>query len=153
MTRYLGDFDNAFVLVSHDIDFINNTCNVIYHLENGELNRYKGNYEEFERLHEIKKRQEEQAYDRQIEERKKLEDFIARNKARVATRGMANSRQKMLDKMEVLERQKEKLKPEFEFTMSRTSLKVTTFVLTKDIIKKVEKTIQGMRESICKSHT
>ncbi len=34
----------AFVLVSHDIDFINNKCNVIYHLENGELNRYKGNY-------------------------------------------------------------------------------------------------------------
>lgn len=124
LTRYLGDFDNAFVLVSHDIDFINNTCNVIYHLENGELNRYKGNYEEFERLHEIKKRQEEQAYDRQIEERKKLEDFIARNKARVATRGMANSRQKMLDKMEVLERPKEKLKPEFEFTMSRTSGKL-----------------------------
>ena len=40
----------------------------------------------------------------QVEERKRLEDFIARNKARVATRGMANSRQKQLDKMEILER-------------------------------------------------
>lgn len=108
LTRYLEEYENAFVLVSHDIDFINNTCNVIYHLENGELNRYKGNYDEFERLNEIKKRQEEQAYEKQVEERKKLEDFIARNKARVATRGMANSRQKQLDKMEILERPKEK---------------------------------------------
>src|SRR3712207_9560856 len=80
---------------SHDIPFINDTCNVIYHMENGELNRYKGNYDEFERLRDIKKRQEDQAYEKQVEERKKLEEFVARNKARVATRGMANSRQKI----------------------------------------------------------
>lgn len=124
LRSYLQDYENAFVLVSHDIPFINDTCNVIYHLENGELNRYKGNYDEFERLNEIKKRQEEQAYEKQIEERKKLEDFIARNKARVATRGMANSRQKVLDKMEVLERPREKIKPEFNFKTARTSGKV-----------------------------
>lgn len=124
LRSYLQDYENAFVLVSHDIPFINDTCNVIYHLENGELNRYKGNYDEFERLNEIKKRQEEQAYEKQIEERKKLEDFIARNKARVATRGMANSRQKVLDKMEVLEKPREKIKPEFNFKTARTSGKV-----------------------------
>lgn len=124
LTRYLQEYENAFVLVSHDIHFINDTCNVIYHLENGELNRYKGNYDEFVRLNEIKKRQEEQAYEKQVEERKKLEDFIARNKARVATRGMANSRQKQLDKMEILERPKEKIKPTFDFRNARTSGKV-----------------------------
>ena len=115
LTRYLQEYENSFILVSHDIPFINDTCNVIYHLENGELNRYKGNYDEFVRLNEIKKRQEESAYERQVEERKKLEDFVARNKARVATRGMANSRQKILDKMEILERPKEKIKPTFQF--------------------------------------
>lgn len=124
LTRYLQEYENAFVLVSHDIPFINDTCNVIYHLENGELNRYKGNYDEFVRLNEIKKRQEEQAYEKQVEERKKLEDFIARNKARVATRGMANSRQKQLYKMEILERPKEKIKPTFDFRNARTSGKV-----------------------------
>ena len=55
LTRYLQEYENSFVLVSHDIPFINNTCNVIYHMENGELNRYKGNYDEFVRLNEIKK--------------------------------------------------------------------------------------------------
>ena len=49
-----------------------------------------------------------------------MEDFIARNKARVATRGMANSRQKMLDKMDVLEKPREKPKPFFEFKEART---------------------------------
>lgn len=127
LTRYLQEYENSFILVSHDVPFINDTCNVIYHMENGELNRYKGNYDEFERLRDIKKRQEEQAYEKQIEERKRLEDFVARNKARVATRGMANSRQKQLDKMEILERPKEKIKPTFKFTESRAS---SRFVFT-----------------------
>lgn len=132
LTRYLQEYDNAFVLVSHDIKFINDTCNVIYHLENGELNRYKGNYDEFERLNEIRKKQRKQAYEKQVEERKKLEDFIARNKARVATRGMANSRQKQLDKMEILERPKEKIKPSFSFKNAKTSGKVV--FETKDLV-------------------
>ncbi|KKY01877.1 MULTISPECIES: ABC-F family ATP-binding cassette domain-containing protein [Paraclostridium] len=127
LTRYLQEYENSFILVSHDVPFINDTCNVIYHMENGELNRYKGNYDEFERLRDIKKRQEEQAYEKQIEERKRLEDFVARNKARVATRGMANSRQKQLDKMEILERPKEKIKPTFKFNESRAS---SRFVFT-----------------------
>ncbi|WP_373599638.1 ABC-F family ATP-binding cassette domain-containing protein [Paraclostridium bifermentans] len=127
LTRYLQNYENSFILVSHDIPFINDTCNVIYHMENGELNRYKGNYDEFERLRDIKKRQEESAYEKQVEERKKLEDFVARNKARVATRGMANSRQKKLDKMEILERPKEKIKPTFNFMESRAS---SRFVFT-----------------------
>ena len=121
LTRYLQEYENSFILVSHDVPFINNTCNVIYHIENAELTRYKGNYDEFVRLNEIKKRQEESAYERQVEERRKLEDFVQRNKARVATRGMANSRQKILDKMEILERPKEKIKPTFDFRNARAA--------------------------------
>ncbi|MFR3072256.1 MAG: ABC-F family ATP-binding cassette domain-containing protein [Paeniclostridium sp.] len=141
LTRYLQEYENSFILVSHDIPFINDTCNVIYHMENGELNRYKGNYDEFERLRDIKKRQEEQAYEKQVEERKKLEDFVARNKERVATRGMANSRQKKLDKMEILERPKEKIKPTFEFMESRAS---SRFVF------KTEELVLGYNEALTK---
>lgn len=132
LTRYLQEYENSFILVSHDIPFINNTCNVIYHIENAELTRYKGNYDEFVRLNEIKKRQEESAYEKQIEERRRLEDFVQRNKARVATRGMANSRQKILDKMEVLERPKEKIKPTFEFKNARAAARI--IFETKDLV-------------------
>ncbi|MBO6201976.1 MAG: ABC-F family ATP-binding cassette domain-containing protein, partial [Selenomonas sp.] len=64
--------------------------------------------------------QEEAAYERQQAEIKKEQDFIQRNKARVATRGMANSRQKKLDKMEVLTKRQEKPKPHFHFQSDRT---------------------------------
>ncbi|MFQ9309873.1 MAG: ABC-F family ATP-binding cassette domain-containing protein [Paraclostridium sordellii] len=141
LTRYLQEYENSFILVSHDIPFINDTCNVIYHMENGELNRYKGNYDEFERLRDIKKRQEDQAYEKQVEERKKLEDFVARNKARVATRGMANSRQKKLDKMEILERPKEKIKSTFSFMEGRAS---SRFVFT------TEDLVLGYNEALTK---
>lgn len=132
LTRYLQEYENSFILVSHDVPFINDTCNVIYHIENAELTRYKGNYDEFVRLRDIKKKQEESAYERQIEERRKLEDFVQRNKARVATRGMANSRQKILDKMEILERPKEKIKPTFDFRNARAAARI--IFETKDLV-------------------
>lgn len=120
LKRYLKNYENAFILVSHDIPFLNEVVNVIYHVENAVLTRYTGNYEQFQQMHAVKKSQEQRAYERQQQEVERLEDFIARNKARVATRGMANSRQKRLDKMEILEKPKEKPKPTFGFRSART---------------------------------
>ena len=66
----------------------------------------------------------EAAYRKQQKEIDELKDFVARNKARVATRNMAMSRQKKLDKMDVIELAKEKPKPEFNFLNARTAGKV-----------------------------
>lgn len=120
LTTYLQNYENAFILVSHDIPFLNRVVNVIYHVENAELTRYKGSYDDFLKMYEIRKKQQEAAFTRQQQEIDRLEDFIARNKARVATRGMANSRQKWLDKMEVIEKPSEKPKPKFNFREART---------------------------------
>lgn len=120
LTRYLQEYENAFILVSHDMEFLNSVVNVIYNLDGGSLTRYTGNYEDFKRMYEVQREQELKAYQRQQAEIEKLEDFIARNKARVATRGMANSRQKQLDKMEILEKPQQKIRPEFIFLMART---------------------------------
>ncbi|QUI24154.1 ABC-F family ATP-binding cassette domain-containing protein [Vallitalea pronyensis] len=124
LKRYLQEYENSFILISHDIPFINHVATVIYHIENGEFTRYTGNYDDFKRMYDIKKRQAEQAFEKQQKEIEKLEDFIARNKARVATRGMANSRQKKLDKMERIERVREKPKPKFGFRYGRASGKI-----------------------------
>lgn len=115
LTKYLQNYENAFILISHDVPFINDVCNIIYHVENCELSRYVGNYDEFQRLYELKKRQLDRDIERQQKEIEQLEDFIARNKARVATRGMAQSRAKKLEKMEIIEKPKEKPKPTFKF--------------------------------------
>lgn len=120
LKNYLLNYENAFILVSHDIPFLNDVVNVIYHVEAPKLTRYAGNYDEFMRVYDINKRQLEAAYERQQQEIEKMEDFIARNKARVATRGMANSRKKRLDKMERIEIRKEKPKPEFFFKYGKT---------------------------------
>ena len=120
LRKYLQEYENAFILVSHDMEFLNSVVNVIYHVNDGELTRYTGNYEKFMQMYSVKKSQEIKAYEKQKQEINRMEDFIARNKARVATRGMANSRQKMLDKMEVLEKPREKPKPHFEFKEART---------------------------------
>ncbi len=120
LKKYLQEYENAFILVSHDMEFLNSVINVIYHVEDGKLTRYSGDYEKFMQMYSVKKGQEVKAYEKQKQEIERAEDFIARNKARVATRGMANSRQKMLDKIEVLERPRESVKPSFLFKEART---------------------------------
>ena len=120
LKRYLQNYENAFVLISHDIPFLNDVINIVYHVENQQLTRYSGDYYQFLEVYEMKKSQLEAAYERQQKEIADLKDFVARNKARVATRNMAMSRQKKLDKMELIELQSEKPKPSFEFKNART---------------------------------
>ncbi|GIN38971.1 MULTISPECIES: ABC-F family ATP-binding cassette domain-containing protein [Heyndrickxia] len=124
LKRYLQNYENAFILISHDIPFLNSVINLIYHMENQELNRYVGDYDDFMKVYEMKKQQLESAYKKQQQEISELKDFVARNKARVSTRNMAMSRQKKLDKMEVIELAAEKPKPEFRFKEGRTSGKM-----------------------------
>ena len=132
LKRYLQDYENAFILISHDIPFLNSVVNLIYHMENQKLDRYVGDYDRFMEVYEMKKSQLEAAYNRQQAEIAKLQDFVARNKARVATRNMAMSRQKKLDKMEVIELAKEKPKPEFHFLNARATGKL--IFETKDLV-------------------
>ena len=120
LKRYLNEYENAFILISHDIPFLNSVINLIYHMDNQELNRYPGDYDHFQEVYAMKKSQLEAAYNKQQKEIADLKDFVARNKARVATRNMAMSRQKKLDKMDIIELAAEKPKPEFHFKEART---------------------------------
>lgn len=120
LKRYLNDYENAFILISHDIPFLNSVINLIYHMDNQQLTRYIGDYDKFQEVYAMKKAQLEAAYNKQQKEIADLKDFVARNKARVSTRNMAMSRQKKLDKMDVIELAAEKPKPEFHFKEART---------------------------------
>lgn len=100
--------------------FLNSVVNLIYHMDNRQLNRYVGDYDKFMEVYEMKRAQLEAAYNKQQQEIRDLKDFVARNKARVATRNMAMSRQKKLDKMDVIELDRDKPKPEFNFKEART---------------------------------
>ena len=132
LQHYLQEYENAFILISHDIPFLNSVVNVIYHMNNAELTRHAGDYDNFMEVYAVQKAQKEAAYVRQQKEIANLKDFVARNKARVATRNMAMSRQKKLDKMDIIELDAEKPKPQFTFLTARTPGRV--LFETKDLI-------------------
>lgn len=132
LKRYLQSYENAFILISHDVPFINSVVNLIYHVDERKLTRYVGDYDEFQRIYAINKEKLEAAYEKQQKEISRLEDFVARNKANVATANMAKSRQKKLDKMDIIELSKEKPKPEFNFKSARASGKA--IFETKDLV-------------------
>ena len=132
LKRYLQEYENAFILISHDIPFLNDVVNIIYHMENQRLDRYVGDYDKFQEVYEVKKSQLEAAYRKQQQEISELKDFVARNKARVSTRNMAMSRQKKLDKMDLIELAGERPKPEFHFRYGRTPGKM--LFETKDLV-------------------
>lgn len=132
LKRYLNEYENAFILISHDVPFLNSVVNLIYHMDNRQLNRYVGDYDKFMEVYEMKKSQLEAAYNKQQKEIAELKDFVARNKANVATRNMAMSRQKKLDKMDMIELAAEKPKPEFYFKEARTPSRV--IFSTKDLV-------------------
>ncbi len=132
LKNFLLNYENAFILVSHDIPFLNDVINVVYHVENAVLTRYTGNYHDFERMYDLKKKQLEQAYNKQQKEIADLTEFVNRNKARAATATMARSRQKQLDKMDIITLAPEKLKPSFSFKSARTTGRVV--IEAKDLV-------------------
>ena len=78
LKRYLQNYENAFILISHDIPFLNNVINIIYHMDGQyhSLDRYVGDYDKFTEVYEMKKAQREAAYNRQQQEIAELVGFL-----------------------------------------------------------------------------
>ncbi len=115
LIKYLNGFNKTFMVISHDVDFLNGVCKYIVSIENGSIRKYTGNYDQFLVQHEMAMKQYEEDYARQQAEIKRMEDYINRNKARAATAGMANSRKKMLDRIEVMAKPVTLMDAHFEF--------------------------------------
>ncbi|UIJ44521.1 ABC-F family ATP-binding cassette domain-containing protein [Sphingomonas cannabina] len=101
---WLEDFLRAYpatiLIVSHERDFLNNVVDHILHLDRGKLTLYPGGYDAFERQRAERQAQQAAARERQLAERAKLQDYIARNSARASTAKQAQSRAKALAKMQ-----------------------------------------------------
>ena len=104
LVKYLNSYKKTFMVISHDTGFLNSVCKTIVSIENGNIDKYSGNYDDYLKLREIKIKQYEDSYARQQSEIKRIQTYIDKNKARAATAGMAHSRQKMLDKMDILQK-------------------------------------------------
>lgn len=115
LVKFLKGFKGAFIIISHDADFLDRTCTCICDLEFNTIKKYSGGYQSYLK----QKEQQEIAYLRRYEsqqrEIERTEDYIARNKVRASTAAMAKSRQKKLDKMEKIAAPKFVVKPNFKF--------------------------------------
>lgn len=101
---YLASYKGAVLIVSHDRYFLDKVVNSICEIEFGELTRYKGNYTTFTGLKKDNVKRQQKEYEAQQKEIAKLEDYIARNKVRASTAASAKSREKALERMEIIEK-------------------------------------------------
>lgn len=100
---YLKKYSGAVVIVSHDRYFIDQIATTIYEIEYRKCTKYKGNYSDYMDQKAISYASLMKQYEKQQKEISKMEDFISRNIVRASTTKRAQSRRKLLDKMERIE--------------------------------------------------
>jgi ATP-binding cassette subfamily F protein 3 len=101
--NYLKGYNGAILMISHDREFLNALTDSIIHIFHGKLHRYRGNYDSFLKQKEQREEQAWAAYRAQQTEIKKIEEFIARFRAKATKAAQAQSRIKQLEKMERLQ--------------------------------------------------
>ena len=106
LENYLSSYNGAIVIVSHDRYFLDKVVNVVYNLEFGKLKKYVGNYSKFLKQYEEDYEKQLKEFTSQQKDIKRLEEFVQKNIARDSTSKMAKSRQKVLDKMELIDNPK-----------------------------------------------
>ncbi len=97
---FLRSYKATIVVVSHERDFLNNVVDHILHLQGGKMTLYTGGYDSFERQRAERMAQIAAAKANQDVQRAKLQEYIARNSARASTAKQAQSRAKMLAKLQ-----------------------------------------------------
>jgi ATP-binding cassette subfamily F protein 3 len=100
LENFLKDYSGTLVVISHERDLLNNVVDTILHVEGGRLTQYAGGYDDFERQRAERAAQLAAAKASQDAQRARLQDYIARNSARASTAKQAQSRAKMLAKMQ-----------------------------------------------------
>jgi ATP-binding cassette subfamily F protein 3 len=99
---WLKRYPGTLIIISHDRDFLDGVVNVIAHLADRKIKRYGGNYSTFEKQRAIDLALGQATFEKQSRERAHLQSFIDRFKAKASKAKQAQSRMKMLAKMEEL---------------------------------------------------
>ena len=100
LESFLKAYQGTLIVISHERDLLNNVVTAILHLQDGGLTLYPGAYDAFEKQRAERAAQLAAAKAGQDAQRARLEDYVARNSARASTAKQAQSRAKMLAKMQ-----------------------------------------------------
>jgi len=99
LQSHLTVYPGTLVIISHDRELLNEVPQRIIHLDNGKLVAYGGNYDNFEKTRREKLELASKAQSKQLEQRKKLQAFIDRFRAKATKAAQAQSRVKMLERL------------------------------------------------------
>lgn len=99
---FLADKKSTLIVVSHDRYFLDKLCTTVWDVQHGEIAAYKGNYTKYKQLKAERLENQRREYEKQQKEIAKLQDYIARNKVRASTADMAKSREKALERMQMV---------------------------------------------------
>ena len=119
---YLQSYPGAILIVSHDRYFLDKVVNQVFELSRTSISKYTGNYSKYlvQKAEEFERNQK--LYEKQQDEIAKLRDFVQRNIARASTTKRAQSRQKQLERMEMLDRpQGDEKSANFSFQIDKQS--------------------------------
>jgi ATP-binding cassette subfamily F protein 3 len=115
LENFLKAYPGTLIIISHERDLLNNVVDHIVHLSGGKLTLYPGGYDSFERQRSERLAQIASARAAQETQAAKLKEFVARNSARASTAKQAQSRAKMLAKMQPIAAQMEDPTLSFDF--------------------------------------
>lgn len=102
LQQWLQQYPGTLLMVSHDRDFIDATCERILHIENQQLTAYKGNYSDFERMRAERLANQQAGYEKQQRRISEIEDFVRRFRYKASKAKQAQSRLKELERMQAL---------------------------------------------------
>ncbi|WP_132940075.1 ABC-F family ATP-binding cassette domain-containing protein [Varunaivibrio sulfuroxidans] len=100
LENYLANWPGTLLVISHDRTLLNAAVNHIVHLENGKLNRYTGGYDRFENTRREQMAIQSKMQSRQMEQRRHIEQFVERFRYTASKARQAQSRLKMLERMQ-----------------------------------------------------
>jgi len=115
LEAHLARWQGSILLVSHERGLLNRAVREIVHLEDKKLNRYTGGYDEFERVRREKLSQLSKMQARQVAERKRIQAFVDRFRYKATKARQAQSRLKLLEKIEPIASVIEEATISFEF--------------------------------------
>lgn len=103
LENYLMNYDKAFIIISHDRDILNKSCEQIVHLENKKLTQYTGNYDQFERRRAEKLLNQQALHEKQMAQKAHMMKFVDRFRATASKARQAQSRLKAIEKMDIVD--------------------------------------------------
>lgn len=122
LENYLKNYSGAILIVSHDRYFLDQVVNLVYEVSRHNVTRYVGNYSAYLTQKAKNYELDKKKYEKQQEEKAKLEDFVSRNLARASTTKMAQSRRKVIEKTDWMDAPDgDEKSANFGFTIDRPS--------------------------------